>query len=394
MQPESLDLRAYNYELPEEKIAKYPLKDRASSKLLCYEQGSISHTKFQNISEKLPSNSFLVFNDTKVIPARLIFHKETGARIEIFLLEPIAPSNIYEQVMSGSDPCIWHTMIGNAKKWKDQPLYMHIGDTVLTASRVAEDQVRFEWNSAESFSDVLTASGKIPLPPYLGREATDEDKPRYQTIYSKNEGAVAAPTAGLHFTEEVMDSLARKGIQKDYLTLHVSAGTFQPIKTDRVADHPMHREQVVLSKSNIENLLQHEQLIPVGTTSMRTMESLFWFGQLLAEDPNTSFFIEKNTPYRNAPVLSKEESLQNVLSFMSEKQLDTLIGHTEIFIYPGYTFRLCKGLITNFHLPGSTLILLVAALIGEDWRKVYNEALANDYRFLSFGDSSLLLPNN
>ncbi|RED96999.1 S-adenosylmethionine:tRNA ribosyltransferase-isomerase [Marinoscillum furvescens] len=393
MQPESLDLRNYTYELPDEKIAKYPLEDRASSKLLCYDNGQITHGHFRDISQKLPSGSFLVFNDTKVIPARLIFYKETGARIEIFLLDPIAPTNVYESVMSGKESCTWHAMIGNAKKWKEHALTMQVGDNLLKATRVADDQVKFEWTSDDTFSDVLTAIGKIPLPPYLGREATDKDIPRYQTIYSKHEGAVAAPTAGLHFTEEVMNSLKARKIAIDYLTLHVSAGTFQPIKTDNVADHPMHREQVVLSKTNIENLLNNDILIPVGTTSMRTMESLFWYGQLLSENPEAPFFVEKSTPYRKVPVISKQESLQNVLSYMERNQLETLIGHTEIFIYPGYSFKLCKGLITNFHLPGSTLILLVAALIGDDWRKVYQEALNANYRFLSYGDSSLLLPN-
>lgn len=393
MSTESLDLKAFFYDLPDSSIAKYPLENRSASKLLQYRQGKISHHTFQNITELLPADSFLVFNDTKVIPARLIFHKETGARIEIFLLDPLTPSNVYEEVMNARQSCAWHVMIGNAKKWKiDSSMTLQLEDSVLHVTRIGESEVRFNWESGESFSDILSQAGKIPLPPYLGRAATDEDKPRYQTVYSRAEGAVAAPTAGLHFTQEIIAELKDKGIRTDYLTLHVSAGTFQPIKADKIEDHPMHREQILITRENVQNLLKEPQTIAVGTTSMRTLESLFWYGQLLSENSQAPFEVFKDTPYREVTVITKEESLRHVLMKMDELQTNLLMGYTEIFIYPGYTFRICKGLVTNFHLPGSTLILLIAAMVGDHWKTIYNEALSSNYRFLSFGDSSLLLP--
>ncbi len=393
MSSESLDLDQFTYDLPESRIAKYPLEDRASAKLLMYDKGQIKHQHFKDLPDLLPSGSFLVFNDTKVIPARLIFRKETGARIEIFLLDPIAPSNVYEEVMTSKGSCSWHVMIGNAKKWKeDQVLKLETESFSLSVKRSAPDQVTFYWESDETFSDILTKAGKIPLPPYLNRETTEEDIPRYQTVYSKSEGAVAAPTAGLHFTNKVLEELAKKGFDTDYLTLHVSAGTFQPIKAAKIEDHPMHREQILVSRQNVLNLLNNELVISVGTTSMRTMESLFWYGNILANNREADFQVWKDTPYSSENIVSKKESLENVLRKMDELKTDLLIGHTEIFIYPGYEMKICKGLITNYHLPGSTLILLVAALIGNDWKKVYQQALDNDYRFLSYGDSSLLLP--
>ncbi|MBR06481.1 MAG: S-adenosylmethionine tRNA ribosyltransferase [Rickettsiales bacterium] len=388
-----LNLKDYNYELPESKIAKFPLANRSDSKLLFYNHGSIEHHVFNEITELIPKDSLLVFNDTKVIPARLILNKETGARIEIFLLEPLLPSNVHEQVMSSVESTTWKVMIGNSKKWKiDSELTLEIGSNLFRAIRMNQDTVKFVWNTDDTFSEILLKIGQIPLPPYLDREATEEDVPRYQTVYSKNEGAVAAPTAGLHFTDEVLESLQFKGIEKDFLTLHVSAGTFQPIKADTIEEHPMHREQVHVSRTNIEKLLSNEVIIPVGTTSMRTLESLFWFGQLLETDPESAFFIKKETAYSFTSVISLERSLKNVLSYMKGNRLNSITGQTEIFIYPGYTFRVCSGLITNFHQPGSTLILLVAALLGDNWKKVYDEALNKDYRFLSYGDSSLLFP--
>lgn len=393
MSSESLNLGDFQYELPDEKIARFPLKNRSDSKLLFYQHGNIRHRIFREIPELLPAKSLLVFNDTKVIPARLIFHKETGARIEIFLLDPILPTNIYDQVMACRDRCTWHVMIGNAKKWKpEHALYLQAGETLLTARRTGDDLVEFTWNSGQSFSNLLTQTGEIPLPPYLGRSASEEDKPRYQTVYSKSEGAVAAPTAGLHFTQEILQALPQRGILTDYLTLHVSAGTFQPIKVERIEEHPMHREQIIIQKSNVEKLLRNETVIPVGTTSMRSLESLFWFGQMLSQNPGSTFHITQKTPYAFKKVVSRQESLQLTLKYMEQHRVETLIGHTEIFIYPGYSFRICNGLITNFHLPGSTLILLVAALVGEDWKRIYQAALDEHYRFLSYGDSSLILP--
>lgn len=391
----NIDLSEFLYELPEDKIAKHPLKNRSDSKLLCFQNGTINHHHFYDLAEKLSANSHLVFNDTKVIPARLIFHKETGARIEIFLLEPVKPSHLHVEAMNAKAKCTWHCMIGNAKKWKAETtltISLESGEKI-TATRHRNDEVEFEWEADCTFSEVIVRIGNIPLPPYLNREVEEDDKPRYQTVYSNHEGAVAAPTAGLHFTEEVLTDLAKKKITTDYLTLHVSAGTFQPIKAESVDEHPMHREQIIISKSNVEALLEKENIIPVGTTSMRTLESLYWFGSLLHESPDADFFIEKLSPYQNDLGLSKSQSLKNVLTYMNDRNLSHIQGNTEIFIFPGYQFRICRGLITNFHLPGSTLMLLVAALIGKDWKTVYQSALANNYRFLSYGDSSLLIPH-
>ncbi len=381
----SIDLKDYHYSLTEEKIAKFPLKDRASSKLLVYEKGEIDHKHFLDLGEYLSHNTLLVFNDTKVIPARIIFQRATGARIEVFLLEPCNPSN-YEQSMSAKGRCSWHCMIGNAKRWKDDEL--EVPEISLRATR-NQNEVTFTWESELTFSEILEKAGRIPLPPYINREVDEADKATYQTVYSKHEGAVAAPTAGLHFTDELLDSLKANGVKEDFLTLHVSAGTFQPIKADSVEEHPMHREQIIVTRQNVENLLVAETVIPVGTTSMRTLESLYWYGVRLLNGKD-DFFIPKLYPYENKNPPTRVESLQAVLKHLEKIGSDHLIGHTEIFIFPGYQFKICKGLITNFHLPGSTLILLVAALIGEDWRRVYDMALSNNYRFLSYGDSSFL----
>ena len=302
-------------------------------------------------------------------------------------MEPANPGN-YEQSMNAKNDCTWHCMIGNSKKWKNEQI--GIKEIGLSATR-RDDEVMFSWRQNLAFSEILELAGRIPLPPYINREVKESDKQRYQTVYSKHEGAVAAPTAGLHFTKELIAELADKGIEKAYLTLHVSDGTFQPIKADTVDEHPMHREQIIVTKENVQNLFKTETIIPVGTTSLRTLESLFWYGVKLLDGDN-EFFIAKPYPYEHSNLPSREESLHAVLDYLIEQKRSSLIGHTEIFIFPGYTFRMCSGLITNFHLPGSTLLLLVAAMIGEDWKKVYQQALDNDYRFLSYGDSSLLLP--
>ncbi|MEM6380009.1 MAG: S-adenosylmethionine:tRNA ribosyltransferase-isomerase [Bacteroidota bacterium] len=383
-----LNLADYTYELPESRIAKHPPKERGTSKLLVYRKGTIEHHRFGAMVEQLPKEALLVFNDTKVIPARIVLHKDTGARIEIFLLEPLTPSKVHEDVMNSQNNCTWKCMIGNAKKWKPgTPLS---SETVaFTATRTGNDEVTFNWEGM-TFSELLMEIGKIPLPPYIQREVEQEDKDRYQTVYSKMDGAVAAPTAGLHFTDQIIESLVTKGIQTKYVTLHVSAGTFQPIKTDDITQHPMHNEQVWVQKEVIESLLSTSLTVAVGTTSMRTLESLYWFGVRL-QHGKEDFYIRKEDPYE-LEALDKQIALQNVLRYMNDQQLDQLGGQTEIFLYPGYTFKMCDGLITNYHMPSSTLILLIAAFIGEDWRKVYQAALENDYRFLSYGDSSLLLP--
>ncbi|MBV6643369.1 MAG: tRNA preQ1(34) S-adenosylmethionine ribosyltransferase-isomerase QueA [Cyclobacteriaceae bacterium] len=389
-----LNLKDYQYNLPPGKVAKYPLKERSASKLLFYKAGEISHYIFKDIVDLIPPDALLVSNDTRVIPARLVFQKETGAHIEIFLLDPVEPSPLHEETLNSKGSCTWKCMIGNAKRWKGEtPLTYFIKEGVmLEAIKKDEQQVIFMWPPLYSFSEILQMVGKVPLPPYLKREMNDEDKPRYQTVYSKYEGAVAAPTAGLHFSDDVMAKLQAKGISQEYLTLHVSSGTFMPMKSS-VEEHPMHNEQVVITQSLIERLLEKNKVIPVGTTSMRTLESLYWYGVKIALG-DAEFHISKMMPYyANKEKITLEESLNNVLSVMKEKGESRLLGNTEIFIFPGYEFKICKGLITNFHLPSSTLILLVAAFVGNDWKRIYDEALKKDYRFLSYGDSSLLIPD-
>ncbi len=384
----SLNLEDYSYELPKSKIAEHPPKERGKSKLLFYQKGAIAHHQFGNIVDLLPKEATLVFNDTKVIPARIILHKDTGAKIEIFLLEPLAPSTAHEAVMATEGSCTWKCMIGNAKKWKAEQVLSH--PTIpFKAIRTGKEEVSFHWEGM-TFSELLTEIGKIPLPPYIEREVEQEDKDRYQTVYSKVAGAVAAPTAGLHFTEEILQQLQAKGVQQEYLTLHVSAGTFQPIKTTDITAHPMHNEQIWIQKATIEALLDASPTIAVGTTSMRSLESLYWFG-LRLEHGQEDFYIKQDDPY-TFEAIEKHRALNNVLDYMNRQQLDQLAGQTEIFLYPGYDFKICDGLVTNFHMPNSTLILLIAAFIGEDWRKVYQAALNQDYRFLSYGDSSLLMP--
>ena len=383
-----LKLDDFLYDLPANRIAKYPSQQRGDSKLLFYDRGKISHHSFEQISELLPDESLVTFNDTKVIPARIHLKKETGAAIEIFLLEPVSPTKVHEEIMNSRNTCAWKCMIGNAKKWKVGTSLSH--DVIdFSVLRETEDLVTFSWKDI-TFSELLIEIGKIPLPPYIDRELQQEDAQRYQTIYSKLEGAVAAPTAGLHFTNEIINKIQDRDHITNYLTLHVSAGTFQPIKSQKITDHPMHNEQVWISKQNIEHLLSKEKVIAVGTTVMRTIESIYWYGVSLKNNKE-AFKIEKEDPYRLKP-LNKKEALEEVLKFMEQQGLEKIGGQTEIFIYPGYRFQVCKGLVTNYHLPGSTLILLVSAFIGQDWKRVYREALSNDYRFLSYGDSSLLLP--
>ena len=384
----TMKLDDFAYDLPESRIAKHPPKERGSSKLLVYREGDIQHHGFGTIADQLPEGSTLVFNNTKVIPARIIFHKETGARVEIFLLEPLAPSTAHEEVMLTQGSCTWKCMIGNAKRWRDgTPL---VNETYsLEATLTGEDEVTFTWTGM-TFSELLTEIGKTPLPPYILREVEREDSDRYQTVYSKMDGAVAAPTAGLHFTDGIMEELESKGMHTEYVTLHVSAGTFLPIRTGDISAHPMHNEQVWIARDTIESLRTATKTIAVGTTSLRTLESLYWFGVRLQQGQE-DFYIRQEDP-QEMEAIDKQTALQNVLRYMDKHALNQLGGQTEIFIYPGYTFGMCEGLITNYHMPGTTLILLVAALVGEDWRRIYQEALDNDYRFLSYGDSSLLLP--
>lgn len=400
---QKVNLQEYEYTLPEERIAKYPLEKRDSSKLLHYQSGKISHHHFFDLPDFLDKGTLLVYNDTKVIPARLIFQRETGARIEIFLFNPVQPTTVIPEIMLSTQPVTWQTMIGNAKKWKSGEILKGVieiqGQKVVLEAKLVDKEnkwVEFDWNSESvPFVDIVESSGEVPLPPYLNRKAEESDKDRYQTVYSEKEGAVAAPTAGLHFTEEVFKNLRKKGIQEAQVTLHVSAGTFQPIKVDDVTAHPMHSEQIHLQKSTIEKLLnQEDPIVAVGTTSVRTLESLYWYGVQLLENKGTAFQVAKLIPYDTRESLpSKNESLQAVLNQMEAEGKVEIMGETEIFIFPGYQFQMIDGLITNFHQPGTTLMLLIGSLIGDDWKKVYQEALDNDYRFLSYGDSSLLWIN-
>ena len=380
----------FRYTLPEEKIAKEPLKDRAKSKLLIFSEDKVSHHSFENIVDFLPQSSTLFFNDTKVIPARLIFHKATGAKIEIFLLEPVSPSRVVEKVMNSTKRCQWRCLIGNAKKWKigDVLTRTLLDKTKVEINRLSSDVVEIKWENVTTFSELIPWLGQIPLPPYLNRAPNEDDEIRYQTVYSKNEGAVAAPTAGLHFTPELIAKLEKK-LLIDHVTLHVSAGTFQPIKTS-VKEHDMHREQIVISRENIRNLINASSLTCVGTTSLRTVESIYWYGVRLL-DGFKDFKIEKLDPYQLTQGIDPKIALQAVIKFMDKNKQEVLVGETEIFIFPGYDFKLCKNLITNFHLPGTTLMMLIAAFIGNNWKEIYNAALTNNYRFLSYGDSSLLM---
>ncbi len=395
-----LNISEYKYNLPPERIALYPLAERDQSQLLVYRNNEITHFQFHQLDQFLPENSILFFNDTKVIPARLPFQKDTGAEIEIFLLNPVSPSPIVAIAMEAHSSAQWHVVVGNAKRWTEgKSLEKKIGDTTFTASYINREKsiVQFNWTPESlTFAEIVSRLGATPLPPYLKREVEASDRERYQTIYSKKEGAVAAPTAGLHFTDRVFARLKTKNISTDFVTLHVSAGTFLPVKVEDATEHIMHSEQVVISKTNLENLLNGDRsIIAVGTTSLRTLESLYWYGVKLHSNPEAEFTISQEEPYVNIlqnknQNLSRKEAFENVLQKMNRDGDDLLFGETSIYIMPSYRFRTTEALITNFHQAGSTLMLLVAAFIGDDWKKVYQEALENGYRFLSYGDSSLL----
>ncbi len=391
---QQFDIERYNYSLPEEKIAKFPLAQRDRSKLLLWKNGNISHYFFYEAPALLPQGSLLVFNDTRVIAARLIFQKSTGASIEIFLLHPEKPTRDIAESMSLRQESEWSCLIGNKRRWKDGILELQCGEQILCASWADRERnmVRFEWGGGLTFADIINRAGVTPLPPYLKRKARKEDVIRYQTVYSRQDGAVAAPTAGLHFTNNLLDEIRKRAIQTEYVTLHVSAGTFKPVEVADYRNHAMHREQIVIRRKSIESLIQYaDNIIAVGTTSLRILESLYWHGVQLTKDFNTPFFISKNSPYEEKSDLSFSDAMKTLHKFMSDNDLEALHGETEIFIYPGYRIRSAKGLFTNFHLPKSTLLLLVAAFTGDDWKNIYDEALKHGYRFLSYGDSSLLL---
>lgn len=392
MLPSQIHIQDYNYLLPDEKIALFPVEPRDSSKLLKFEQQKITHHSFSDITDLLPSNSLLVFNQTRVIQARLNIFKESGAAIEILLLEPVYPSSAVLLAMGATNETRWQCMVGNKKRWKENET-IQWNNILFSWIDREKNIVSIKWNDARVFAELLSEIGNMPIPPYLNRNAVEKDKEVYQTVYAQHDGSVAAPTAGLHFTENVLQNLEKKNIKKEFITLHVGAGTFKPVSTDNALEHEMHAEKMFFTKANILHLLQHNgPIIPVGTTSMRSLESLYWFGVGVLQNRLTDFIIPQYFPYQQESNFTLKEALHAIIHYMEGKQLDNIEGVTSIYIVPGYRFRICKGIITNFHQPCSTLLLLICALIGDNWKKVYEEALNNNYRFLSYGDSSLLLP--
>jgi S-adenosylmethionine:tRNA ribosyltransferase-isomerase len=392
----------YTYPLPQERIAKYPLEQRDCSKLLVYENGSFCDDTFYNISSHIPENSFMVFNDTKVVPARLFFKKETGALIEILCLNPDFPAD-YAQSFASKKSCIWSVVIGNAKKWKGGFVYffsdsasngLNFRAELVEKGEGKASKVRFLWDSDLTFSEVLEMCGKVPIPPYLNRDTEDIDKTRYQTIYAHYEGSVAAPTAGLHFTDRVLKSLDDRNIKRTTVCLHVGAGTFVPVKSEYISAHKMHSEPFSVSRAFLENLLEavdQHRVVAVGTTSTRCLESLYYIGVQCIEHPDESLRPTMQwEPYERDYDYTVQESIGAIIAYMDKNGLSTLFAATSIIIVPGFRYRVVDMLVTNFHQPQSTLLLLISAFIGEDWRKIYSHALESGYRFLSYGDSSLL----
>jgi len=405
MNPKEIKIAHFSYLLPEERIAKYPLQERDSSKLLLYQNSSTTEQQFYNLSHFLPKGSHLVFNNSKVVNCRLLFRTETGALIELFCLEPTDNTDP-SIALNATQKCIWKCLVGNSKRWKADALQIELTSksksTKLSANKVFADNgfftIEFTWDNEEiTFGEILQAIGELPIPPYLKRTADENDKISYQTIYAKQEGSVAAPTAGLHFTDDVLTSLHQAGITKEEITLHVGAGTFIPVKSEQIGDHEMHIELVSITKSNVVSVLHNlDNIIAVGTTSVRTMESLYYLGCLVNEDPlldAKDLFIQQWMPYEIEYKLTVKEALQSLIHYFDSNKISTLLFKTSILIVPGFTFRIVNGLITNFHQPNSTLLLLIAAFVGEEWKKIYDFALENQFRFLSFGDSSLLLPS-
>lgn len=394
----------YNYPLPDERIAKFPLPVRDQSKLLVYRHGEVSETIFTSLPDYLESGQLMIFNNTKVIQARLHFRKETGALIEIFCLEPIQP-NDYALNFQQTSHSAWLCMIGNLKKWKECALHKEMTvkgkDIVLTATRGecrgTSHWIDFSWNNPEvTFADILEVFGELPIPPYLNRETQESDKETYQTVYSKIKGSVAAPTAGLHFTERVLQSLRDKGVDLEEVTLHVGAGTFKPVKSEEIEGHEMHTEYISVNRSTIDKLIAHNgEAVAVGTTSVRTLESLYYIGCTIAQNPEANqeeLHVKQWQPYETSPTLTATEALQNIADYMKRNNLDALHTSTQIIIAPGYEYHIVKRIVTNFHQPQSTLLLLVSAFVKGDWKRIYDYALSHDFRFLSYGDSSLLVP--
>ena len=401
MDTKNISISDYNYELPDERIAKFPVTPRDHSQLLVYDNGNIIDDHFYNLPQYLPKGALMVFNNTKVIRARLHFHKDTGALIEVFLIEPYAPAE-YEQMFRTRGHCQWLCLVGNLKKWKEGKLTLTIANNqypiTVKASRGAmvgtSHIIEFDWSGEVTFAELLEAAGQLPIPPYLNRETQQSDLTTYQTVYSKIKGSVAAPTAGLHFTPEVLAALDAHGIDREELTLHVGAGTFKPVKSDTMGGHVMHSEHICVRRQTLEKLLKHNcSAIAVGTTSVRTLESLYYMGLKVMANPELTeeqLHVDQWEPYDNSSSVGAEEALSALLNWMDHNGLDALHASTQIIIAPGYHFHIVSQLVTNFHQPQSTLLLLVSAFTKGRWRDIYRHAIDNGYRFLSYGDSSLL----
>ena len=388
-----IHIKDYYYDLPEDRIAKYPLERRDASKLIVYKDGTVSESVFRELPSYISEGSLMVFNDTKVVPARLHFHRASGAEIEVFCLEPVSPAE-YNLAFASNRTCSWKCVIGNAKRWKDDVIQNDSIGSGLSAKLLQRDGrtgiVEFSWNSGDSFSQILEQCGQVPIPPYLNRETEQIDKERYQTLYAKIKGSVAAPTAGLHFTEEVLEAIRAKHIDTQTVCLHVGAGTFLPVKSSRVAEHPMHREPFSVSLALLRKLRgKSVPCIAVGTTSVRTLESLYYAGVSILEK-GAPEEIPQWAPYERDYKYSTDETLDAIMDYLEKNSLEELKLGTRIIIVPGFKFRLVDMMVTNFHQPESTLILLISAFVGGDWKTIYDFALSNGFRFLSYGDSSLL----
>lgn len=402
----AIAIEDFDYPLPEDNIAKFPLKERDKAKLLCLtEDGKIESKIFSDLPSLLNEDSLLILNDTKVVYARLFFQKSSGATIEIFCLEPVEPIDM-QLAFTETKKCRWKCLVGNNKKWKNENLtktiYFKEKTITLSAERIAQDEnawvIQFEWNENLSFAEILQSMGEVPLPPYLKRKANEEDKTDYQTIYADHDGSVAAPTAGLHFSDKTFLDLKSKNIKCDFVTLHVGAGTFKPVTSETIGEHIMHTERICISRNVIADLLNYcdKKIICVGTTSVRTLESLYWHGVKLqnGDGKYQEVDVKQWEPYNNPTNISTKEALQAILTNLTQNNMDYLYGQTQIIIAPSYKYRITTGMVTNFHQPKSTLLLLVSAMIGDKWREAYDFALNHSYRFLSFGDACLFQKNN
>ncbi|MCB0697631.1 MAG: S-adenosylmethionine:tRNA ribosyltransferase-isomerase [Chitinophagaceae bacterium] len=402
MHPKELRIEDYTYHLPDERIAKYPLEERDASKLLIYKKGQPAEDTYRNIAEHIPAKALMVFNRTKVVQARLLFTKDTGGVIEIFCLEPHEQYSDVQTAMLQTQKVQWNCLVGGASKWKHGMVLEQKHDDFILKAKITERNegsftIELSWGTDISFAEVLHIAGKIPLPPYLHRDAEDSDEERYQTIYARDKGSVAAPTAGLHFTDAIMGSLKEKHIHTEFVNLHVGAGTFMPVKTDTMEDHTMHAEWIGVDIGSIQHIIKHLDtgIIAVGTTTMRTLESLYWIGVQLANGGTpdfAGFAVTQWDPYEIDSIVETKEALQAIVDYLQRENLTSLVTRTQILIAPGYKNRVVDALVTNFHQPQSTLLLLVASMIGDKWKDLYQHAMQHGYRFLSYGDGCLIWP--